>query len=213
MSSSSCRPSGVRVSSARTLNRYVPSPATVTTSEVLPIGVAKMRVRQLCRRAGPWRSSRGRRRCPAVGRLGVVAGEDREVRAAVGLRLERLHVVGSVGWYMTWMTCQPNADLTGGRMSPSLRPGARIAVLNASSTVLSAVEVRQLAAGAGRALRLRLVALRAGDGVEQARVRLELDVGRRRPVAFAAAHAGSSAGHASRRSTDRPSASTGCGGP
>ena len=40
--SSSCRPSGVRVSSARTLNRYVPSPATVTTSLVLPIGAAKI---------------------------------------------------------------------------------------------------------------------------------------------------------------------------
>src|SRR6185369_4060584 len=42
VSSSSWRPSGVRVSSERTLNKYVPSPATVTGSEVLPIGVAKM---------------------------------------------------------------------------------------------------------------------------------------------------------------------------
>ena len=39
---SSCRPSGVRGSSAMTLKRYRPSPETVTTSETLPIGVAKI---------------------------------------------------------------------------------------------------------------------------------------------------------------------------
>ena len=38
----SWRPAGVRVSSAKTLNRYEPSPSTVVTSLVLPTGAAKI---------------------------------------------------------------------------------------------------------------------------------------------------------------------------
>ena len=57
-----------------------------------------------------------------------------------------------------------------------------------------AVEERQLAAAAGRALRLTLVALLAGDRVEQVRVVLQPRPGRDGGLVCAASHDGSSAG-------------------
>ena len=86
----------------------------------------------------------------------------------------------SVGRYMTWMTCQPKADLTGGRMSPALRPGAMIAAMNAGSTLLVLSKYGSLPpvpVGPSAAL---LVALLAGDRVEQLRFVLEPGVGGRR---------------------------------
>ena len=56
----------------------------------------------------------------------------------------------SVGGYITWMTCHPNADLTGARSDPAPRPGFMIAPRNASSTLLVESKYGQLAAGAGR---------------------------------------------------------------
>ncbi len=43
----------------------------------------------------------------------------------------------SGGPYMTWMTCQPKADLTGFSKAPGLASGAKMASLNAWSTWLS----------------------------------------------------------------------------
>ena len=38
---------------------------------------------------------------------------------------------------MTWITCQPNADLTGSSSWPGTRPGSWIAAANAGSTASS----------------------------------------------------------------------------
>ncbi len=43
----------------------------------------------------------------------------------------------SVGKCITWMTCQPNADLTGSSSCPGSRPGLWIAAANAGSTASS----------------------------------------------------------------------------
>ncbi len=41
----------------------------------------------------------------------------------------------SVGLYMTWITCHPNADLTGSSSWPAVRPGFVTAAMKASSTL------------------------------------------------------------------------------
>ena len=79
---------------------------------------------------------------------------------------------------MTWMTCQPKADLTGSSSDPAARPGFMIALQEGLVDRAGRVEVRELAAGPGRAARARLVALGAGDRVEERRVGLDLVVGR-----------------------------------
>ena len=70
----------------------MPSPAIVTTSEVLPIGVAKMAVGEALVELAlgdPADVAAG----AGDGGDRVVAGEDREVGALVGLVLEGLEVV------------------------------------------------------------------------------------------------------------------------
>src|SRR5436190_17997399 len=135
VSCSSCLPSGVRVSSARTLNRYEPSPPTVVTALVLPIGVAKI---ASVRAWLSWPFATQPRSPPV---LALVPSELSRASAAKSAplsdwSLRALRWSMSLGRYMIWITCQPNADWTGGRMSPGLRPGLVMAARNAASTVV-----------------------------------------------------------------------------
>ena len=85
----------------------------------------------------------------------------------------------SGGPYMTWITCQPKARLDRLEQGPGLRLGGEDRLLERLVDLAVLVEVGQLAAGAAGASGLSLVALGAGDGVEQVRSGFELL--RRRP--------------------------------
>ena len=169
-------------------------------------------VGQLVGRAGPWRSSRCRRRCPAVGATELSRARMAKSAPLSAWSLSVVRWSASVGRYMTWMTCQPKADLTGSRISPSLRPGTRMAALNASSTVLWLSKNGSLPPLPVGPCACPSSLSCAGDRVEQVRVGLEprprrdgLGVGRL---------PGRVVGRdRRRRPTGRPSASTGCGGP
>ena len=89
------------------------------------------------------------------------------------------------------MTCQPKADLTGGRICAVLEPRGEDRLLELRVDAARAVEERELAAGAGRTLGLALVALLAGDRVEQARVVLAAWRTSARAWAWAASQDGS----------------------
>ena len=129
---SSCRPSGVRVSSAKTLNRYVPSPVIETMLLVLPTSAAKI---ASVRRGSSWFGATQPRSPPLPA---VSASELSRASAAKSAPpsawvLSLAIQVASGAWYMTWMTCQPKADFTGASSWPGWRPGARIAALKSSA--------------------------------------------------------------------------------
>ena len=173
----SCSSVGVRVSSARTRTRYVPSPETVTTSEVAPIRRLEDGLCRAGRRAGraiqPMSPPLARARP-----VRVVAGEVGEVGAAVGLLLELGRPeCASVGRAMLDLDHVP-AERALDRLEEvaGLRIGDQDRLLEGRVDALSR---RSTAAcrPAGEVLALRLVALLAGDRVELAGVRLELGVG------------------------------------
>ena len=56
--------------------------------------------------------------------VGVVAGERPKSAPPSACVLSLAIWSLSGGWYMTWITCQPKADLTGASRSPGLRPGS-----------------------------------------------------------------------------------------
>ena len=211
--SSSWRPSGVRTSSASTLNRYVPSASTGTTSLVPPTGAAKMAFVRLSSSC-PLATQPMSPPLPAVSDSELSRARVAKSAPPSALVLRPVSQAWSVGRYMTWMTCQPKADRTGS--SRSARLEARLEDRREEVLVHrghARVEVRQLAAAAGHAARGLLVALGPGDRVEDRRVRL--DPGRR------------PRGHRPRRPpttgrppgsrrptppTGRPSGRTGCAG-
>ena len=81
---SSCRPSGVRFSSAKTLNRYVPSPVIETMLLVLPTSAAKIASVRRVVELVLGDPAEVAALAGGLG-LGVVAGQRGEVRPAVGI--------------------------------------------------------------------------------------------------------------------------------
>ena len=177
VSSSSCRPSG----RPRLLGGHLEQVDAVAghghDRRRLADRGGEDRVGQRRRPAGPWRPSRDRRRCRPSGAFELSRARTPKSAPSSAWSLSALRWSSSVGWYITWMTCQPKADLTGGRIWPSLSPGARIAFSNSGSTplVLSKngslppVPVGPWAWASSLSL--------AGDRVEQARVGLQAGVG------------------------------------
>ena len=140
-----------------------------------------------------------------------VAGEDREVRALVGLVLEGLHVVG-LGRVIHDLDDVPAEGRLDRRQDVAvLEAGGEDRGLERRIDRARAVEERQLAAGPGRALGLPFLALLAGDRVEQVGVGLEPRVGRRRERL--GSRPGRIAGGTAEAVDGSPLGRTGCGGP
>src|SRR5205814_1495671 len=113
-----------------------------------------------------------------VRRLRVVAGEGREVRTLVRLVLEGVEVIAVVRAVhdLDDMPAERRLDRRQdvAWLEAGLRDGRQERRIDGRHGL---VEVRQLAACAGRAERRFLVTLLARDRVEQARIGLELGVG------------------------------------